>query len=116
MEDVKTDDVKESDEPKNDTLDICTVRLDFSSINPIQVAFNLGRFFSVLTAKLESKNRHFIADSTTIEHASKGIANAISILIAVDDMMDLDNLELLLRRNINDVKISIKKTGHTMAA
>lgn len=114
MKDVETNNIKESDEPKNNTLDICTVRLEFSSINPNQVAFRLGGFFGVLSAKLESENRRFIADSTTIEHASKGTANAISILIAVDDAINLDDLELTLRRNINNVEVSIKKTGQTM--
>lgn len=111
MIDVETNSVKESDEPKNNTLDICNLRLDFSSINPNQVAFKLGGFFHLLSEKLESENRRFIADSTTIEYASKGSANAISILIAVDSMTDLNDLELMLRRNINNVKVSIKKTG-----
>lgn len=114
MSDVETYSAEEPDEPKNNTLNICTVRLEFSSINPNQVVFKLGTFFHALSEKLELKNRHFIADSTTIEYASKGILNAISILIAVDNMMNLDNLELMLRRNINNVEVSIKKTGQTM--
>lgn len=107
-------DAEEFSENKNDALEICNVRLDFSSMNPNQVAFKLGAFFQSLIEKLALKGRRIIADSTTIEYASKGSANAMTILIAVDDAMDLDNLELLLRRNINNVEISIKKTGHTM--
>lgn len=114
MDEKTSNNTEEIREKKNDTLDICSVRLDFSSVNPNQVAFKLGAFFQSLSEKLDLENRHIIADSTTIEHVSKGTANAMSILIAVDDVMDLDNLELLLRRNINNVEISIKKTGQTM--
>ncbi len=114
MDEKTSNNTEEIREKKNDTLDICSVRLDFSSVNPNQVAFKLGAFFQSLIEKLALKGRRIIADSTTIEYASKGSANAMTILIAVDDAMDLDNLELLLRRNINNVEISIKKTGHTM--
>ena len=114
MDEKTSKDAEEMSDKKNNALEICSVRLDFSSVNPIQVAFKLGMFFQSLIEKLALKGRRIIADNTTIEYASKGSANAMTILIAVDDLMNLDNLELLLRRNINNVEISIKKTGQTM--